>query len=92
MFAPYNARNQVPGVRHVEKFLGHVRALRRMRRVRVLDRRTGNPMSLSLIYMMIGRRLKLPITGIGFCCARAASGHAIAAPRPAAKVRREITR
>jgi regulator of sirC expression with transglutaminase-like and TPR domain len=32
---------------------------------RVLDRRTGNPISLSMIYMMIGRRLRLPITGIG---------------------------
>lgn len=32
---------------------------------RVLDRRTGNPISLSLIYMMIGRRLRLPIAGIG---------------------------
>lgn len=31
----------------------------------VLDRRTGNPLSLSVIYMMVGRRLKLPITGIG---------------------------
>ncbi|MDB6028997.1 MAG: uncharacterized protein JWM68_5220, partial [Verrucomicrobiales bacterium] len=32
---------------------------------RVLDRRTGNPISLSLIYMLIGRRLKLPVAGIG---------------------------
>ena len=32
---------------------------------RVLDRRTGNPISLSMVYMMIGRRLRLPIAGIG---------------------------
>ena len=32
---------------------------------RVIDRRTGNPISLCMVYMMIGRRLKLPITGIG---------------------------
>lgn len=31
----------------------------------VLDRRTGNPISLSLIYLFVGRRLKLPMTGIG---------------------------
>jgi regulator of sirC expression with transglutaminase-like and TPR domain len=32
---------------------------------RVLDRRTGNPLSLSMIYMLVSRRLRLPITGIG---------------------------
>ena len=32
---------------------------------RVLDRRTGNPISLCIVYMLLGRRLKLPITGIG---------------------------
>lgn len=31
----------------------------------VMDRRTGNPISLSSLYMFIGRRLKLPIVGIG---------------------------
>jgi len=32
---------------------------------RVLDRRTGNPINLSLLYILIGKRLALPITGIG---------------------------
>jgi len=32
---------------------------------RVLDRRTGNPITLSLVYILLGRRLRLPITGIG---------------------------
>lgn len=32
---------------------------------RVIDRRTGNPISLCLVYMLLGRRLKLPISGIG---------------------------
>ncbi len=32
---------------------------------RVIDRRTGNPISLCLIYILLGRRLRLPITGIG---------------------------
>ena len=32
---------------------------------RVIDQRTGNPISLCSIYLLIGRRLKLPITGIG---------------------------
>lgn len=32
---------------------------------RVIDRRTGNPISLCLIYLLLGRRLQLPITGIG---------------------------
>ena len=31
----------------------------------VLDRRTGNPINLCLLYMLIGRRLRLPIAGIG---------------------------
>jgi regulator of sirC expression with transglutaminase-like and TPR domain len=32
---------------------------------RVLDRRTGNPISLSLVYLMLARRLKLPMVGVG---------------------------
>jgi regulator of sirC expression with transglutaminase-like and TPR domain len=32
---------------------------------RVLDRRTGNPINLCLLYMLLARRLKLPVTGIG---------------------------
>jgi regulator of sirC expression with transglutaminase-like and TPR domain len=32
---------------------------------RVVDRRTGNPISLCLIYLFIARRLRLPIAGIG---------------------------
>lgn len=32
---------------------------------RVLDRRTGNPINLCLVYMLLARRLKLPVTGIG---------------------------
>ena len=32
---------------------------------RVLDRRTGNPINLCLIYMLLARRLRLPIAGIG---------------------------
>ena len=32
---------------------------------RVLDRRTGNPISLCLVYLLVGRRLGLPLTGIG---------------------------
>ncbi|MGI8966195.1 MAG: SirB1 family protein, partial [Limisphaerales bacterium] len=31
----------------------------------VLDRRTGNPISLCLIYLMLAKRLQLPMTGIG---------------------------
>ena len=31
----------------------------------VLDRRKGNPISLCLIYMLVARRLKLPVAGIG---------------------------
>jgi regulator of sirC expression with transglutaminase-like and TPR domain len=33
---------------------------------RVIDRRLGNPISLGLVYIMVARRLELPITGIGF--------------------------
>ncbi len=32
---------------------------------RVVDRRTGNPISLCLVYLMVTRRLRLPVTGIG---------------------------
>jgi regulator of sirC expression with transglutaminase-like and TPR domain len=32
---------------------------------RVIDRRTGNPINLCLLYLLIGRRLQLPIAGIG---------------------------
>ncbi len=32
---------------------------------RVVDRRTGNPISLCSIYLAVGRRLKLPMVGIG---------------------------
>jgi regulator of sirC expression with transglutaminase-like and TPR domain len=32
---------------------------------RVLDRRTGNPISLCLVYLLLGKRLHLPIAGIG---------------------------
>ena len=32
---------------------------------RVVDRRTGNPISLCLTYLFVARRLKLPIVGIG---------------------------
>ena len=32
---------------------------------RVLDRRTGNPINLCLVYLLLGRRLHLPMTGIG---------------------------
>jgi len=32
---------------------------------RVLDRRTGNPISLCLLYMLLARRLRLPMAGIG---------------------------
>lgn len=31
----------------------------------VLDRRTGNPISLACVYLFVARRLKLPMTGIG---------------------------
>ena len=32
---------------------------------RVVDRRTGNPISLCSIYLLVARRLKLPVVGIG---------------------------
>jgi regulator of sirC expression with transglutaminase-like and TPR domain len=32
---------------------------------RVLDRRTGNPISLCLLYILIARRLHLPVIGVG---------------------------
>jgi len=32
---------------------------------RVIDRRTGNPINQCLLYMLMGRRLRLPIAGIG---------------------------
>jgi regulator of sirC expression with transglutaminase-like and TPR domain len=32
---------------------------------RVLDERTGNPINLSLLYILLARRLRLPIAGIG---------------------------
>jgi regulator of sirC expression with transglutaminase-like and TPR domain len=32
---------------------------------RVLDRRTGIPISLSLVYLLLARRLKLPVAGVG---------------------------
>jgi regulator of sirC expression with transglutaminase-like and TPR domain len=31
----------------------------------ILDRRTGNPIGLCLIFLLLARRLKLPVTGIG---------------------------
>lgn len=32
---------------------------------RVIDRRKGNPINLSLLYLLLARRLQLPMTGIG---------------------------
>jgi regulator of sirC expression with transglutaminase-like and TPR domain len=32
---------------------------------RVIDRRTGNPINLCVIYLLLARRARLPITGIG---------------------------
>jgi len=32
---------------------------------RVIDRRTGNPINLCLVYLLLARRLRLPVTGIG---------------------------
>jgi regulator of sirC expression with transglutaminase-like and TPR domain len=32
---------------------------------RVIDRRRGNPINLCLLYLLLGRRLKLPVVGIG---------------------------
>ena len=33
---------------------------------KVVDLRTGNPISLCTVYLFVGRRLKLPVVGIGF--------------------------
>ena len=46
---------------------------------RVLDRRTGNPITLCLFYMLLARRLRLPVTGLGLpghfiCRHQSASG------------------
>ena len=32
---------------------------------RVIDRRTGNPINLCLVYLLLARRLRLPVSGIG---------------------------
>jgi regulator of sirC expression with transglutaminase-like and TPR domain len=32
---------------------------------RVMDRRTGNPINLCLVYLLLARRLRLPVSGIG---------------------------
>ena len=32
---------------------------------RVIDQRTGNPINLCLVYMLLARRLRLPVAGIG---------------------------
>jgi regulator of sirC expression with transglutaminase-like and TPR domain len=32
---------------------------------RVVDRRTGNPINLCLVYVLLARRLKMPVAGIG---------------------------
>jgi regulator of sirC expression with transglutaminase-like and TPR domain len=32
---------------------------------RVLDRRTGNPINLCVVYLLVARRLRLPVAGIG---------------------------
>jgi regulator of sirC expression with transglutaminase-like and TPR domain len=32
---------------------------------RVMDRRTGNPINLCLVYILLARRLRLPVAGIG---------------------------
>jgi regulator of sirC expression with transglutaminase-like and TPR domain len=32
---------------------------------RVMDRRTGNPINLCLMYILLARRLRLPVAGIG---------------------------
>ncbi|HEY5915721.1 MAG TPA: transglutaminase-like domain-containing protein [Verrucomicrobiae bacterium] len=46
---------------------------------RVLDRRTGNPINLCLVYLLLARRLQLPVTGIGlpghFLCRFQSSAH-----------------
>ena len=33
---------------------------------RVLDRRTGNPINICVVFLLLARRLKLPMVGIGF--------------------------
>lgn len=46
---------------------------------RVLDRRTGNPINLCLVYLLLARRLQLPVAGIGlpghFLCRFQSSSH-----------------
>ena len=32
---------------------------------KILDRRTGSPLGLSLVYLLLARRVQLPVTGIG---------------------------
>src|SRR5205807_1185441 len=32
---------------------------------RVVDRRTGNPINLCVVYLLLARRLRLPVAGIG---------------------------
>jgi regulator of sirC expression with transglutaminase-like and TPR domain len=48
---------------------------------RVIDRRSGNPINLCLVYLLLSRRLKLPVTGIGlpghFICRYQSSSVAI---------------
>jgi len=48
---------------------------------RVLDRRMGNPINLCLVYLLLGRRLRLPIAGIGlpghFLCRFQSSAHEV---------------
>jgi regulator of sirC expression with transglutaminase-like and TPR domain len=47
----------------------------------VLDRKTGNDMSLSVVYLLVARRLRLPVAGIGlpghFLCRYQDSRHEI---------------
>lgn len=33
---------------------------------RVIDRRVGNPVGLSVVYLLVGRRLGIPLQGVGF--------------------------
>jgi regulator of sirC expression with transglutaminase-like and TPR domain len=48
---------------------------------RVLDRRKGNPISLSVVFLFLARRLRLPVVGIGlpghFVCRYQSSRHEI---------------
>jgi regulator of sirC expression with transglutaminase-like and TPR domain len=48
---------------------------------RVIDQRTGNPINLSLLYILVARRLRLPVTGIGlpghFICRHQSSSEEI---------------